>query len=570
MSATFLLGLGRADITAEVHGIGMLGWGLPGNVVRGVETRLHARALVVQQDGDAPDPRALLVLVSLEICYLTTLLRQSILDRLAEQHPDLPIDATAVVLTATHTHSAPGGYSSMRFDNASVPGFQPQVLETLVAGTVAAIVQAWQRRVPGRLRLAAGEIPPDLPVAFNRALRAHHLNPDVTRRFSPDERHLAVDREMTVLRVEDAAGRPLGLVSWFGVHGTSVHADNTRITADNKGYAATGCEAALADAGHPDFVALFLQGATGDVTPNHRTWPGKPQPGGTSPDDHQSARDNGRIQADQALLLLDRAAAAPPLDGPLRVALEYADMGRVDVDPDLVGGRDGVHTVPGAVGARMLRGTWEGPGTPMPIGLVLHAVTRAWQWWARLTPFLRPPAQRRWLDVHGRKAPLLAVGWGTVLGKPWAVHLIPPRFDPIVDHLAQQQKAVGTEPWLPQVLPLHLVTIGDLGIVAMPAEVTTQATRRLRADAATALGVTRALFTAYCDDYSGYVTTPEEYARQGYEGAFTQFGRWTLPAWQTRIRRLAARMQAGTTQIGQAPALPQDLDQRGHQRRSWL
>ncbi len=560
--SVFLAGLARVDVTPEVHGVGMLGWGVPGNVVRGVRTRLHARALVLEQPPTPDREGVTLALVSLEICYITTLLRRRVLERLAALHPELGIDEASLLLTATHTHSAPGGYSHARFDNASIPGLQPAVLDRLVEGTTRAVAEAAARRIPARLRLAAGEIPPELPVAFNRALRAHHRNPEVHRRFGPQERNLAVEREMTVLRVEDLEGRPLGLVSWFGVHGTSVHSDNTLIHADNKGYAALLCEGQLADRGLSDFVSLFVQGPTGDVTPNHRRWPGRPLPGGTSPDDDQSARDNGQIQCDQALALLERAQAAAPLEGPLSVAIEHLDMAEVEVEADLAGGRSDARTAPGAIGARMLRGTWEGPGTPKPIGLALQLATRLWQAWARLTPFLRGEAQRRWLHVHGPKAPLLAVGWGTVLSQGWTVLLFPHRVDPILDHLAQQQRVVGTEPWLPQILPLHLVRLGPLGLVGLPAEPTTQACRRIQADAARAMGVQRALMTGYSNDYSGYITTPEEYGRQGYEGSFTQFGPWTLPAWQSWIRRLAARLDQPSTTLGQPLALPPDLTLR--------
>lgn len=563
------LALTRHSITPEpdlIAGVGMLGWAIPGNVVRGVSTPLHARCLLVH-DPDSATP--VLALVSLEICYVTTLLRQTVLDRLATEHPDVPVDDAALVLTTTHTHSAPGGYSTRRFDNASIPGFQPDVLDAYVAGTVRAIVDAWHARAPGRLRLAAGRFDDALPVAFNRALRAHHRNPEVTRTYGPDERHLAVDREMTVLRAESPDGVPLGLVAWFGVHNTCVHSDNTLISADAKGHASTLCEATLAERGHGGFVALMCQGPSGDVTPNHRRWPGKKFPGGVSPDDHESARENGRMQGRHALALLDAAAETPPLEGPLQVAISWQEMPGMAVDADLVGGRTDVHAATGAVGARMLRGTWEGPGTPWPVGMGLHLATRVWQLWTRLTPFLRHEAHRRFLDLHGQKAPLLAVGDGTVFGKGWSVHLIPPKVDHIVDHLAQQQRAVGTEPWLPQVLPLHLVKIGRLALVAVPFEPTTIAGRRLRDTTAAALDVQVALLTGYSDDYSGYVTTPEEYERQGYEGAFTQFGQWTLPAWQTRVRQLADRM-AHAPRHGTAPALPDDMDARKHQRRRWL
>ncbi|MDG1479935.1 MAG: neutral/alkaline non-lysosomal ceramidase N-terminal domain-containing protein, partial [Myxococcota bacterium] len=458
------IALTRTDITPDLNdaaGVGMLGWAIPTNVVRGIATPLHARCLLVH---DPSSSTPVLALVSLEICYVTTLLRQQVLERLAAAHADIPVDDAALLLTTTHTHSAPGGFSTRRFDNASIPGFQPAVLEAYVAGTVRAIAQAWKTQQPGRLRLAADRFPDTVPVAFNRALRAHHRNPEVTRRYGHDERHLAIDREMTVVRAENEAGAPLGLIAWFSVHNTCVHSDNLLISADAKGYASTHCEQDQAEQGAPDFVAMMCQGASGDVTPNHRRWPGKKFPGGVSPDDHESARENGRMQGELALALLDAAATTPPLEGPLQVAISWRNMPGLAVDPDLVGGRTGVHAALGAVGARMLRGTWEGPGTPWPIGMALHLATRVWQCWTRATPFLRQDTHRRFLELHGNKAPLLAVGEGTVLGKGWFVNLIPPRIDAIVDHLAQQERAVGTEPWLPQVLPLHLVKIGRLGL----------------------------------------------------------------------------------------------------------
>lgn len=565
MSDLWTLGLGKADLTPDVRGVAMLGWGIPTNTVEGVADRIHARALLVEERGGAA-----VALVCLEICYITALLRQAVLARLAEAHPHIPLSPAQVVLTTTHTHSAPGGYSAHRFDNASIPGFQPAVLEAYVAGAVAAVAQAWARRAPGRLRVVQGEIPPDLPVAFNRSLRALHRNPDVPRHYHPYERHLAVDRTMAVLRVEDQHGAVRGLVSWFGVHCTSVHSDNTLITGDNKGWAARFSEQALRDGGCAEPVCLFLQGATGDVTPNHRRWPGKRLPGGSAPDDHDSARDNGRIQAEHALGLVATARDAPALAGPLRVALEYADMGDIPVDADLAGGRSDARTAPGVIGARMLEGTWEGPGAPRPVGRALALLARGWQAWARATPPLRTAAQRAWLARQGPKAPLMSVGDGTVFSLGATVLFIPPGVEPIVDHLAQQQRALGTEPWLPQVVPLHLVTLGPLGIVGVPAELTTQAARRLRAEACRVLGVSEALYTGYCGDYSGYVTTPEEYEVQGYEGAFTQFGPLTLPGWLTRLRRLADRMTTPVVSIGEAPLLLEGLEARRHRARGWI
>lgn len=104
MRALWNLGLGKAALTPDVRGVAMRGWDLHTNTVHGVGDRLHARALVVEEPGGPA-----VALVCLEICYITALLRQSILDRMAADHPDVALSPAQVVLTTTHTHSAPGG-----------------------------------------------------------------------------------------------------------------------------------------------------------------------------------------------------------------------------------------------------------------------------------------------------------------------------------------------------------------------------------------------------------------------------------------------------------------------------
>jgi neutral ceramidase len=88
--------------------------------------------------------------------------------------------------------------------------------------------------------------------------------------------------------------------------------------------------------------------------------------------------------------------------------------------------------------------------------------------------------------------------------------------------------------------------IGDVAICALPAELTTVAGRRTCDGVTKALasaGVRRSVLAGYANAYAGYVTTPEEYALQDYEGASTHFGQWTLPAYQTELARLAARLR---------------------------
>ncbi|MGB5809769.1 MAG: neutral/alkaline non-lysosomal ceramidase N-terminal domain-containing protein, partial [Polyangiales bacterium] len=103
-------------------------------------------------------------------------------------------------------------------------------------------------------------------------------------------------------------------------------------------------------------------------------------------------------------------------------------------------------------------------------------------------------------------------------------------------------------------LPIGVATIGQLALVFLPAEITTMAGRRMRNTVATALGdeTKYVAIAAYSNEYSGYITTPEEYDVQQYEGGHTVFGRWTLPAYQQEIDRVA-RSLADRASIPEGP-----------------
>jgi neutral ceramidase len=61
------------------------------------------------------------------------------------------------------------------------------------------------------------------------------------------------------------------------------------------------------------------------------------------------------------------------------------------------------------------------------------------------------------------------------------------------------------------------------------------------------------LVAGYSNGYLHYVTTPEEYDEQRYEGGSTMFGRWELPALQQVVAGLATAMRDGRPAPGGAP-----------------
>jgi len=114
--------------------------------------------------------------------------------------------------------------------------------------------------------------------------------------------------------------------------------------------------------------------------------------------------------------------------------------------------------------------------------------------------------------------------------------------------------------WSPEILPFQIRRMGSVAIVGIPGEMTMQAGRRLEnavQSAMAPLGIQRVLLTGLANEYSGYITTPEEYPSQQYEGSSTIFGRLTFDAYVEAFRDLGTAMVAGKGVLSGPP--PGDL-----------
>lgn len=504
-------GFGRADITVYEAGMGMLGWGRPDNVARGVDEPLTVRAMAAGDGGRT------VVYACADLCFVSAALRAAVLSELARRRLSLwPCD---VMLTATHTHSGPSGFSHAFFYDLSGPGYSPVVFDGLARGIADAIEQAVRRLAPARLRLGEATIPASEGIAFNRSLEAFRRNPEARR---PE---LAVDRAVTVIRADDRSGRPIGALSLYPLHATSVHGDRQALHPDHKGLAAARFEAWARDRGADEgFVGIFAQGAAGDVTPNHRMDRRRGVRVGRFDDDLDSARFVADVQVRATRIAFDRLADdGLPLEGPVAGAIDRADYERRPVPAELAAGR-ATTTTTARLGLAMAEGTAEGAGPLMP---------------------LRPLVRLAHRLARGRGDPkltLLEVG-------PRRQRRLLGRIDPTrlaLDHPAlRHARRAGdlTSPaWIPTVLPVQLLRIGPLVLAGLPNEPTTIAGRRLRLRLSRALspaGVTRVHVQGYANAYAGYLTTPEEYTAQRYEGAYTLFGPHTFGAFADRLDALA-------------------------------
>ena len=536
-------GWGRAEIMVEPRGYAMFGYGMWHHRARGRQTPLFARAFCV---GDGA--RRLLFCCA-DLGSISHAVRAGVCDVLRDRL-GADFDEDSLVLTCTHTHSGPGGCSHEALYNIVTPGFVTAHFRAVVNAIADAIVTAWRAAAATEIKCYQAAFADDVPVAWNRSLRAHNRNPDVVPRRET-ERHLALDRTMHVLGFH-RDGELQGLISLFGVHATCIGNSLDKYDADNKGYAAAHAEQMLRDAGAADPVAIFAQTTAGDVSPHYHgpgEWQRRRQIKGAA--EYAYAERNGRAQGDRALSML-REQAGEPLDGPLDAIFSYADFAAITAEPRFANGNHDARTSDPCHGVSFFAGTpVDGRGMPAVLAVLSQALAGRLKKrrLARLEqlPQAEQDYYRRIYAAQGAKAILLEAGRKTILGQPLEALALPGFVDPTIAELKRQARigAIERSPLVPTVLPLQIVRIGRLAIVCCPGEFTTTAGARVIESVGEILqpsGTRQVLICTYSNDYMGYVTTNEEYQEQCYEGGHTIFGQWTLAAFQTRLTALAREL----------------------------
>ncbi|MFP8902971.1 neutral/alkaline non-lysosomal ceramidase N-terminal domain-containing protein [Streptomyces atacamensis] len=510
-AGSYLVGRGIADATGEVAEVGMMGYGRTDQQAQGLHNRLRARAFVIADrapDGSAGE-RVALVVVDSPMIFSSV--HQAVLRALDERYGGL-YNARNTMITATHTHAGPGGYSHHLLYNITTLGFHAKTFDAVVRGITEAVGRAHADLAPAELSLSRGEL---RGASVNRSRAAFDRNPADVKAHFPN----ATDPLTTLLRIE-RQGRLVGAVNWFATHCTSMSGDNRLVSADNKGYAAYHWEREVAGADYlagdaPEVIAAFAQTNAGDMSPNLDLEPP------TTPEDFERTRANGLRQYEAAARQLERPGTR--LSGGVDSRLVYVDLSDVTVEPEFTGDGRTHRTAKPAVGAAMAAGSTEdGPAFPgfsegeNPFwDAVSHSVLYT------VSPELR--------DAHAPKAIAVPIG-----------------------------EMNRIYPWVQEIVPVQLVRIGRLHLIGVPGEVTIAAGLRLRRTVAevTGAGLDDVLVAGYANSYFHYLTTPEEYDAQHYEGGSTLFGRWQLPAVQQVSAELARAMRDGRT----LPAGPEPPD----------
>ncbi|CAK1356939.1 unnamed protein product [Cercospora beticola] len=547
----YLVGVGKGDITGPVVEINFMGYADSAQVGRGLRQRLYSRAFII---GDVKTPEDRFAYLVLDTQSGDTAVRHGILEGLQELGGEYAAYGQHnVAVTGTHSHSGPGAWLNYLLPQITSKGFDKPSYQAIVQGAIASIKQAHERLAPGRLEIASVRVD---DANTNRSPWAYLQNPIEERSRYGDD----VDKQMTALRFShntDTGTKDVGLLTWFAVHGTSMLGNNTLVTGDNKGVAAVLFEKSTLDS---SFVAGFSQANVGDTSPNvlgafcesgeqegqqcdfktslcgNKTQPchGRGPHYGRDDSGTASAFEIGIRQFQGARDMFDNATAWQPVTGQVVKSLhQFVDFSNYRFQ--LQNGTE-VNTCPAAMGYSFAAGTSDGPGA-----------------------FDFKQGQPGDPNVN----PLWAVV-GNALHKPNKTQKACHREKPILLDVGETETPYL---WTPNIVDLQLLRVGQFFIIVSPGEATTMAGRRWR-EAVQASANTA--FSEFSDSehepvvvlggpantYTHYITTPEEYSVQRYEGASTLYGPWTLPAYINLTLDALPHLGASTNGLPQLPPGP--------------
>ena len=236
-------GVGRKLITPDGAGY------LAGDVldtdaeVRRVHQDLYAQSLFLT------DRRTRLVLITVDVCKVSAAMLKAVVTRLGEE---LDLPGAAIMIAASHTHSAPH-----TVEGDAVPGmFDKGFAEEAAAGMIASALQAAGKLEPVSLRYEKGHS--DLGV--NKRVSTPW---GVFMRANPAGTY---DPEVGVLVAEGTAGTPVAVLCCYASH--PIGHLRSEISSDLTGFLREELEAAF-----PNCMGFHALGCAGDVSPRMR-WEG--------------------------------------------------------------------------------------------------------------------------------------------------------------------------------------------------------------------------------------------------------------------------------------------------------
>jgi neutral ceramidase len=526
----FKIGVSKIDTDVFAQNLPMFGYGDEKHVMKGIDLPIYSRAFVIKNETKK------IALVVVELGAISDKLKNVVAGHLTSDG----FMAENIMISATHTHSAVSGHFGYLLYDLTAGGFNQTIFDKIVLAIVQSIKYADKNAVPANIYFDQGQFEDSIEVVFNASMKAYNANHDV-KQISADNTHLATDRIMPLFRFETDLGQAIGSINWFGVHTTSLGKDRFKMSSDNKGYAARFFEEEY------KIVSAFAQKPCADTSPNFHWNAKRNKMCGKFDDDYKSAEYNGKLQYEKAREIFEVSKKNSPVRDFISYHLMHVDLSNTIIGPEFSALQEEIRTVPAALGVAFARGMTDGFGLDQYTSQLLKSLSFLSRQLSIVGNLLSNEQKRSDLKnknkFQGNKAVLLETTFPSVLGMnpSYFAYALSP-FDKIMNQLKQHIKDGSiNKPWTPHILPIQLICIGSTAICGLPAEISITAGQRLEKSCLDVLkkaGIANIIIAPYSNAYAGYITTPEEYEVQAYEGGHTMFGKHTFLAFQTHFKNL--------------------------------
>jgi neutral ceramidase len=466
------IGYAKRDLTVDPYNSQMLGYGNLNHVTQGIGARTYVHTMFMEFDSInvlAIKQISYLIISVCDLCFITDKVKKNVIGLLNQMKFRItghPICESNLVLCANHTHCASGGHTGYQMFDLNSLGFSQKNHDLIVHQIAHSIIKAYEVREPDQLHFTHDNFP---VLGVNRSPEAYVMNQDI------DLYETNTDTLVQVLKCNQ------GMICWHPLHATSLTVENPYINSDNKGYSSVIFEKIAKDRFFEKKFCIFAQANSGDVSPNQ-----------VPPTDYDlsisAMYSLAEIQAQNAMRIFQMPTEkdnfkTAPIDK-INLFHRYIKMSE--------------YITPSAYGISFPAGS-DNDHSPFPFvkeGVTTESST-VLKLFSSLTSYGR---------AHAPKPILVPSGY---LG----------------------------EAFVPNNLPFQVILLGAgmnfvSCVLSIPFEVTTMAGRRIRNNISTFLGELfkttiapeQIILSCLTNSYASYLTTPEEYSLQYYEGASTIFG----------------------------------------------
>lgn len=562
--STYMIGSGISDITGPPAEVMFAGYCDFNQLGSGVYMRQWARAFIIKEKNSSNS----VVLVTADIPLMSIGVYVKVLKMLKDRYGDL-YNEKNIIMSATHTHSGPGGYfKTYALNIFAGMTFHQGNFNKIAAGIYNAIVMAHSRLASGRVYVASGEFPWEKSKRLNRnrSAVAYELNRDAGAYLRPDGSHDDTNRTMTQLRFVKDDGTAIGVYHWAPIHPNVSGSHLKLINGDIDGLASYMIEKEHGTdyITNTNFIAAYAYSDAADTSSNLPEdallpqFAGRPKTlkldaNGTIIDwiaDGTSDYERMQLRADTVCALTRELfnSTGKTLSGGIECRQIFAAAQSLPIRPEFIDDRDIYYEdalgedktrcrlCNGSAGAGFFAGSMEdgdsgqvkaGEGNPRDVmdysiadlnDLITDPVPAIAD--ILFKTLVAGPELRREMDCQLEKRITLS-------------------FDEL-NRLVPGGKAWNMNQ------PVQIVKIGSLAILALPCEVTTMSGRRLKADVKESVdGVTDVMINSTSNDDLRYLATREEYASQQYEGGATLMGPYSLNGIRQIVSELAATFTPG-------------------------